>query len=260
MMTHFRKRLTDVLAELNEIVATEGAKETTEDIVEGGKKHSLKYEYDFMSIYFQANVLEDKSGIHISNIDEELKSNSYTSSSDSATVRIRTFIADACYEDWIPGSGKGDGRGASATSGTHRTQIDITIDFGSSKNVTVSQDAGETVAYLFNGCNNIEVARGTPVMDEDVTYYHYGSWVDINVRHSVGTPVFWDILPNIDYDFDITVYKASVTTISGEHDGFPDYEVYRSIGLYIWDQLNYWDASAEGQSIYSLADPMEIEI
>lgn len=28
MMTHFRKRLTDVLAELNEIVAVEGAKET----------------------------------------------------------------------------------------------------------------------------------------------------------------------------------------------------------------------------------------
>jgi len=31
MMTHFRKRLTDVLSELNEIVATEGAKETNED-------------------------------------------------------------------------------------------------------------------------------------------------------------------------------------------------------------------------------------
>jgi len=29
MMMHFRKRLTDVLAELNEIVATEGAKERT---------------------------------------------------------------------------------------------------------------------------------------------------------------------------------------------------------------------------------------
>jgi transposase, IS5 family len=27
MMTHFRKRLADVLAELNEIIATEGAKE-----------------------------------------------------------------------------------------------------------------------------------------------------------------------------------------------------------------------------------------
>lgn len=31
MMTHFRKRLADVLAELNEIVATEGAKETKDD-------------------------------------------------------------------------------------------------------------------------------------------------------------------------------------------------------------------------------------
>jgi hypothetical protein len=31
MMTHFRKRLTDVLAELNEIVAIEGAKETKDD-------------------------------------------------------------------------------------------------------------------------------------------------------------------------------------------------------------------------------------
>lgn len=31
MMTHFRKRLTDVLAELNELVATEGAKETKDD-------------------------------------------------------------------------------------------------------------------------------------------------------------------------------------------------------------------------------------
>lgn len=31
MMTHFRKRLTDVLTELNEIVATTGAKETNDD-------------------------------------------------------------------------------------------------------------------------------------------------------------------------------------------------------------------------------------
>lgn len=31
MMTHFRKRLADVLAELNEIIATEGAKETKDD-------------------------------------------------------------------------------------------------------------------------------------------------------------------------------------------------------------------------------------
>ncbi|GIO38149.1 hypothetical protein J41TS12_30100 [Paenibacillus antibioticophila] len=31
MMTHFRKRLTDVLAELNEIIATEGAKEMRDD-------------------------------------------------------------------------------------------------------------------------------------------------------------------------------------------------------------------------------------
>lgn len=31
MMTHFRKRLTDVLAEINEMVATQGAKETKDD-------------------------------------------------------------------------------------------------------------------------------------------------------------------------------------------------------------------------------------
>lgn len=38
MMKHFRKRLTDMLAELNEIVATAGAKETKDDDdVSGGK-------------------------------------------------------------------------------------------------------------------------------------------------------------------------------------------------------------------------------
>lgn|GEM_PF-6587886 len=233
----------------------------TEDIVEGGKKLSLKYEYDFISLFFNANVLEDKSGIHISQIDEKLKSNSYTASTDSSTtVRIRTFIADACYEDWIPGSGKGDNRGASATSGTHRTQIDVKINFGSSKTITYSQNAGETVAYLFNGCDSTVVSRGTPDIDEDITYFHYGSFAEINVRHSVGSPAFGGVLPNIDYDFDITVYQGGITTISGEHDGFPDYEVYRSLSTYVWDRLYHWDASAEGQSIYSLADPMEIEI
>jgi hypothetical protein len=46
MMTHFRKRLTDVLAELNEIVATEGAKETKDDddsnSAAGGGKGQVK--------------------------------------------------------------------------------------------------------------------------------------------------------------------------------------------------------------------------
>lgn len=46
MMTHFRKRLTDVLAELNELVASEGAKETKDDDdsngASGGGKGKVK--------------------------------------------------------------------------------------------------------------------------------------------------------------------------------------------------------------------------
>jgi len=46
MMMHVRKRLTDVLAELNEIVATEGAKETKDnddnDDPSGGVKGKAK--------------------------------------------------------------------------------------------------------------------------------------------------------------------------------------------------------------------------
>lgn len=45
MMTHFRKRLTDVLAERNEIIASEGekvAKDDDDNNVSGGGKGKVK--------------------------------------------------------------------------------------------------------------------------------------------------------------------------------------------------------------------------
>ncbi|MFZ3591073.1 DUF3238 domain-containing protein [Bacillus sp. DJP31] len=256
---------TDELPEKTNLSGRENIPDS-EEIVEGGEELGLKYQYDFKSLYFEVNPLEDKSGFDKVEVDKESTSNyslstisAAAATTTSVSVRIRTFIAESCYEEWIPGSGDGDGRGPSATSGTHRTKIDVTSYFGARKDVTFSLNAGETIAYKSNGCKSDDVLdRGTPPMNESGTYTHHGTYTSVSVKHSVGTPVFANLLPNIDYEFDLTVYQGGFTSVSGSHDGFPDYEIYRSSSIG-WVRLYHWDASAKGQSIYSLNPPMEID-
>lgn len=176
----------------------------------------------------------------------------------ATTIRIRSFIQEACFSDGIPGSGEGDGRGPSATSGTHRTQIDVTTYFDPDTYL-YSEDAGESVAYLNNGCNPAdEIGRDTVTINEDITVLHYSSYATVNVEHSVGAPFSDWAFPNIDYRATLYVYQDGGVLLSGQHDGFPNYEVYKTSTLSSgWSRLYYWDASAEGQGFGSLYPPME---
>lgn len=248
----------------------------TDEIPEDQLNEPLAREYqnDFITLNLNASTTFD-----VKDINKEDFINKYTTVSTfsnsanstnlsptvagttATTVRIRTFIAESCYGAWIPGSGKGDGRGPSATSGTHRTLVDVTAYFDPSA-YTKSNNNGESVSYSKNGCNSAdESGRQTATAAPTVTHTPQSGYATIKVRHSIGAPFYGGVLPNIDYDFTIKVYSSGATAISGQHDGFPDYEVYKTSTLSPgWSRLYYWDASANGQTINSLNIPMEIEI
>ena len=223
------------------------------------EKDSVDNQYDFITLYLNANTLEDTSGKNKKEINPVTMN--ALAGTTATTIRIRTFIAEACYGAWIPGSGKGDGRGPSATAGSHRTRVDITTYFDPNT-YTSSQNAGESVSYTKNGCAAADLwQRGTATMNAKITHSHKGSYADINVDHSVGAPFFGGILANIDYDMNIKVYEGGAVTLSGKHDGFPDYEVYKSTtSSTSWTRLYYYDASANGRNISNLNGYLEIEM
>lgn len=238
------------------------------------KPLSRTYQNDFITLNLNASTTFDIENINKKDFIQEYTTVSTFSDSANSTklsptvagttattIRIRTFIAEACYGAWIPGSGEGDGRGPSATSGTHRTLVDVTAYFNPNA-YTKSNNNGESVSYSKNGCKSAdESGRQTATAAPTVTHTPQSGYATINVRHSIGAPFYGGILPNIDYDFTIKVYSSGATAISGKHDGFPDYEVYKTSSLSSgWSRIYYWDASANGQTINSLNPPMEIDI
>ena len=123
--------------------------------------------------------------------------------------------------------------------------VDVTAYFNPNTFLK-SSDNGESVSYSKNGCKSAdESGRQTETAKPTITYSPQSGYGDLRVRHSIGAPFYNGILPNIDYDFSIRVYSNGTTSLSGKHDGFPDYEIYRtSTSSAGWSRIYYWDASA----------------
>lgn len=52
------------------------------------------------------------------------------------------------------------------------------------------------------------------------------SYITGKVKHSIGNPNCWDTGPNIDYNFQFTLYRNGSYYIAGEHDQAPSHEIY----------------------------------
>jgi hypothetical protein len=88
-----------------------------------------------------------------------------------------------------------------------------------------------------------------------------GTSMSMNIILSENNPLVAGS-PSIDADIDITVYKGNGTTTgtsyySIDHDGFPDYEIYRKDGTLTHNDIYKWDAAAHNDGITSLGWPME---
>jgi len=174
------------------------------------------------------------------------------------TIRHRTFIKTDKFGTTDGYCYAGDGRGFSSTAGTHRTQLGISVDWYE-KSYSVSRDTDSTKRYKKNSdgsCSSTLIDTKTastsgmsvtqPSVSASEAFFH--------VVHSVGMPFYFDAPPNIDYTYDLTIYRSGVTAISGSHDKFPWHEIYRSDDG-TWKTLYTFDASPYNLSYLWPAKP-----
>lgn len=91
------------------------------------------------------------------------------------------------------------------------------------------------------------------------------SWYEVTILSltkltHLANPLQWDA-PTINYDFDVTVYSDGTVHVNGSHDGFPAYEIYKSINggssSYTIDQYNPYD---HGNDITALYPPEDVPL
>lgn len=151
---------------------------------------------------------------------------------------------------------KGDSRGFSPLSGTHRVQQTFTVhphkDLSSNRLSNIEKDAGEThhfhnddllfhtgekhshledpISFIWHaatptstGTANVNSVNVNLESSADSTV------VEVNINGSATEPQVLLAAP-IDWDFDLTIDASDpinpVYSISGAHDGFPAYEIY----------------------------------
>lgn len=177
------------------------------------------------------------------------------------SFKHRTFIKQNQLYLWLDSNcygGDGATRAFSPTAGTHRTSFGIEIDW-TERQYTLIRSVSPTTQYnsgANKSCPNTVVkatktasSNGMAVTQPNVS----STQAFFRVTHSVGNPFWFDISPNIDYVYDLTIYKNGVTMINGSHDGYPWHEIYRYDSS--WKTLYTYDAS--NSSPNSLLPPMD---
>lgn len=168
-------------------------------------------------------------------------------------VRVKTFIPEP-YADHPIWDDKfhGDDRSFSY-SGSSRTRHDITVDFDN-EDVSESKFIGRTCTV--DPADNCARASESGLQIDDIKWNSAKDKVTFKLTCACANPLVPGA-PTIDYEMFVTVYKKDLRVcVYGEHDGFPNYEVWkydydkgRSFAIYTYDHGN--------QTAWSLAAPMD---
>jgi hypothetical protein len=252
------------------------------NIVQGNK-----YSYSVETIVLDTEVNEqgesvtfDKTISYKTNVDTSKVNNDNTFSISSSTdantptILFKTFIrASSVYDPqnywWGDDCGNdsayfgGDGRGFSYTSNSYRTKQQVNLNF-SNNTYSYSESAGETHGWCKRddgSTYNHQYATADMAESSVQSVMGNGTSMSMNIILSENNPLVAGS-PSIDADIDITVYKGNGTTTgtsyySIDHDGFPDYEIYRKDGTLTHNDIYKWDAAAHNDGITSLGWPME---
>lgn len=79
------------------------------------------------------------------------------------------------------------------------------------------------------------------------------------LKGSVAEPFQW-YAPNIDYEYTITAHSNGLVQVKGEHDGFPNYEIFKKIDNQPWLKIYGWDGPNEGKTLNNLFAPMDVTV
>lgn len=177
---------------------------------------------------------------------------------DVTSIRHRTFIAPdpfkVTYKSYGIECGSGDGRSFSATSGTHRTQLDLSI-YWSEIDFSVGKSASPSTKYA-----NSSSCTGGTTLNTSATGMNaskislFGSEGVFQVKHSIATPhKVWGLtMPAIDYNYQLQVLKSGATYITGSHDAFPWHEIYRLDKVGGWKELYTFAPEKGANIVYNL--------
>lgn len=152
----------------------------------------------------------------------------------------------------------GDGRNQS-WNGKYRTMQLLTIDTAPTNyTVSHSKDTGTTYEYTIDKATGKETVRYDKAATTGITYAKRVSdgFLYIDIEVDCGNPLQPDA-PNINYQFTIKVTRSGIIRLTGKHDGFPAYELWRQdygeTPRLLWTH----DHRDTGETSISLGPPME---
>lgn len=250
--------------------------------------HGNKHSYLVGTIILNTQVNEtgesvtyDKSISYQTNIDTTRINNDSSfnimslADANTPTIVFKTFIRAAEVADptdiWGLGAAcgadtryfLGNNRGFSYSSNSYKTKQQINLNF-SSNSYSYSEGADTTTSYCKNSSGtsyNFKYAQAdmNDSFVQNVT--GNGSTMSMNIIVDENNPLVSGS-PAINADIDLSVYKGNgvstgSTYYSLDHDGFPDYEIYRKDGALSNNTIFTWDAAAHNDGILSLGWPME---
>lgn len=156
----------------------------------------------------------------------------------------------------------GDGRSES-WSGTHRTQQTITVDTAPTNySVSVTPNIGTTYKYITTKATGKVETQTGKAPTSDLTYSNKrveGDILYFDVACASANPLQVGA-PDVNYEFTIKVTRGGIMRLTGKHDGFPGYELWRQndggTARLLWSH----DPRDTGEGLGSLYPPMEHDV
>lgn len=173
-------------------------------------------------------------------------------------VRVKSFIPTEYLEDPLTGDKyEGDDRSFQYTSSKFRTRQQFTINV-STKSFVHARDVGES-CLLDDNLNPVQcdTASRSGLTVENIQWY--SDRVTFKAIGSVANPLV-SYSAALDYEFYFTVYSNGTVCVYGDHDGCPNYEIYKKVGTNESVPLYLYDMEDAGKGITALAPPMDIHV
>ncbi|TMW72777.1 hypothetical protein [Alteribacter natronophilus] len=182
---------------------------------------------------------------------EEVGAASFSIASPTqTTIRYRTHIENRYVNDPTSTNRQfgGDNRGFTAINGTHRTQHEVRLYWGS-LNTYDTFHAHPTRRYDNSG-NYIDQRTATCCGSHNVTS-RSSTRINYNVDVNSSNPWLVGISPNIRWETNSSVWRNGSYSSSGRHKQFPAYGIFRSDGSG-WSWIYTYSANANGKGPGSL--------
>ncbi|MFC6962588.1 DUF3238 domain-containing protein [Halocatena marina] len=180
-------------------------------------------------------------------------------------LRIATFIPDA----WISSTSTPDGREVefrgdnreftphTSHTGHSRVAQEIVVDF-ERESVITHPETGQSMERITepDGATTIRTAAAQTDGISCTDTVWTGDGVRFTAAASVSNPLSEDS-PPVDFRFEIHFSADGTIGLTGRHDGFPCFEVYKQVEFGAFETVYTYDYRKAEASPKSLADPMD---